>query len=113
MALPTSHDVSGYIKTIEKTIENKTGVLMNPLKQTLQTYIKTLHAKGASKDYELASVMKKRDNNWYYELKFSCGATMTDEANYHVPGTPTLTSDSFSYCPFCGKPLNNPTMKGT
>lgn len=32
---------------------------MNPLKQTLQTYIKTLHAKGASKDYELASVMKK------------------------------------------------------
>ena len=32
---------------------------MNPSKQTLQTYIKTLHAKGASKDYELASVMKK------------------------------------------------------
>ena len=59
MALPISHDVSGYIKTIEKTIENKTEVLMNPLKQTLQTYIKTLHAKGASKDYELASVMKK------------------------------------------------------
>ena len=28
---------------------------MNPLKQTLQTYIKTLHAKGASKDYELAN----------------------------------------------------------
>ena len=54
-----------------------------------------------------------RDENWYYELRFSCGATMTDEANYHVPGTPTLTSNSFSYCPFCGKPLNNPTMKGT
>lgn len=88
---------------------------MNPLKQTLQTYIKTLHAKGASKDYELASVMKKVEEmeSTYAELQQNTTLATNEISFYHVPGTPTLTSDSFSYCPFCGKPLNNPTMKGT
>ena len=42
-----------------KTIENKTGVLMNQLKQTQQTYIKTLYDTGATKDYELAGLMEQ------------------------------------------------------
>ncbi len=32
---------------------------MKQLKQTLQTYIETLHATGASKDYDLACLMKQ------------------------------------------------------
>lgn len=35
---------------------------MNQLEQTIQTYIETLYAKGASNDYELAGLMK------HYEL---------------------------------------------
>ena len=32
---------------------------MNQLEQTIQTYIETLYATGASKDYELACLMKQ------------------------------------------------------
>ena len=32
---------------------------MNPLKQTIKIYIKTLYATGTPKDYELACLMKQ------------------------------------------------------
>ena len=38
-----------------------------------------------------------RGGLWYSMFRFSCGGTITDQ--------PKHTFGSFSYCPFCGKPL--------
>ena len=44
---------------------------MNQLKQTIQTYIETLYATGASKDYELACLMEQVEEmaSTYAELQ--------------------------------------------